>query len=474
MANPFAALFNAPKTDVTLFALEPGQSTEGLRLSTRRVDLSERPSYECISYNRLPSASKSWIKIDDIKVSVPATLTSAFNALRRKDRPRLLWAQTLSALHRHGDAPPLQAAEAKSILKHADKAIFWMEIKGLRNPARVFGMMKELAKHYATVLEITSFPLRLSQASRQQMQAMLDYFTNIPKEPFHAQDEALWSDISSAFSQQYWNDLATLPEVVLPNHVVITEGKVSMSWKDFSNSQMAAVNLTRFLPHYKVDTTLWSTLDYITRTRVRCAEDTGVELLPVLQSTKQMTCADPRDHIFALLPLVIPSPRVAASERVAQMPPNLDYSSTTQEIYIAAAQYMIAERQDFCIWWAEYSPMHRIIPNMPSWVPDFHHSPETATPAHLAMCNPSHEKWTFHLQHTGKAKLITVSPTEGKSRCPQRVLSPTFLNPENIFGHTGELGGTFDWSRIIVLTHRHQVSWLRLTSSIISGGCHLS
>lgn len=437
---------------MTLFALEPGQTTEGLRLSTRQVDLSERPSYECISYNRLPSVSKSYITLDGVKILVPATLTSAFNALRRKDRPRIIWAQTLSASHRHKDAPPLQAAEAKSVLKSADKTIFWMDIKGLKNTAKAFGMMKELAKHYASVVQITNFPLRLSQASRHQMQAMLDYFTNIPKEPFQVQDEALWSDINSIFSQQYWNDLATLPEVLLPNHVVITEGKRSMSWKEFSDSHKAVVNLMRFLPHYKMDKTLWSTLDYITRTRVRCAEDNGVELLPVLQSMKQMTCADPRDHIFALLPLVIPSPRVAASGRVAQIPPSLDYSSTTQAIYIAAAQYMITERQDFCIWWAEYPPMHRTIPGMPSWVPDFHHSPETATPAHLQMGTPSYEKWTSHMQHTGKAKLITVSPSDGKSkRNPRRPFATTLAVSRRVSAIPRNLAGSLDLSLAVVL-----------------------
>lgn len=95
------------------------------------------------------------------------------------------------------------------------------------------------------------------------------------------------------------------------------------------------------------------------------------------------------------------------------MPPNLDYSNTTQEVFIAAAQYMITERQDFCIWWAEYPPMHRTFTGMPSWVPDFHHSPETTSPAHLGMQAVNYEKWTNHMHDIGQAKCITVSPTEG-------------------------------------------------------------
>ncbi|MBE7181285.1 MAG: hypothetical protein INR71_08765 [Terriglobus roseus] len=102
----------------------------------------------------------------------------------------------------------------------------------------------------------------------------------------------------------------------------------------------------------------------------RWREGQHLELLPMIQTAAEAKTVDSREYVFAMLPLSKPSKRLEGTGR-SVAPLTIDYSLTTEQVFQEAAKFIIDERQDLLLWWAERPPVGRKIFNMPSWVPDW-------------------------------------------------------------------------------------------------------
>jgi hypothetical protein len=101
---------------------------------------------------------------------------------------------------------------------------------------------------------------------------------------------------------------------------------------------------------------------------VQC-EDTlrqnGVLELPYIAAVmSNFKASDPRDKIFATLRLAFIRPSYVR-------PPAADYTRSVQEVYINATRYFIDLSQGVGPWNQRHRSSAKIIPGLPSWVPDF-------------------------------------------------------------------------------------------------------
>lgn len=79
----------------------------------------------------------------------------------------------------------------------------------------------------------------------------------------------------------------------------------------------------------------------------RYRQDPGLGLLPMIQTARDSKTVDDREYIFAMLPIT----RQSTGGLKKEMLPTVDYTKTTEEVFIEAAACIIRERQDVFLWW---------------------------------------------------------------------------------------------------------------------------
>ena len=85
------------RKEIRLLILQPGSGTDMLSctLETAFLDTPTPPHYETISYVCGNQAVKATINLHGSETEVPATSEAALRRMRRKDRPRILWIDTV-------------------------------------------------------------------------------------------------------------------------------------------------------------------------------------------------------------------------------------------------------------------------------------------------------------------------------------------------------------------------------------------
>ncbi|RYP10343.1 hypothetical protein DL765_008153 [Monosporascus sp. GIB2] len=81
--------------------------------------------------------------------------------------------------------------------------------------------------------------------------------------------------------------------------------------------------------------------------------------------------ADPRESVFAMIPIAMLSGHVRIHGAGPQPLPGIDYAKSAQQVFVEVARYIVLERQDLLLWYGERPPCRRAHGGLPSWVPDF-------------------------------------------------------------------------------------------------------
>lgn len=237
--------------------------------------------------------------------------------------------------------------------------------------------------------------------------------------------EALWDS-------PYFKSVRSIPELVMAPEAIVMLGDKTMGWRDFiaaSRAFPAAVAALRgespseqFMQAFQLinshETAVW-----------RYRNDDGLELLPMIQSSRDCFSNDPREFVFAMLPITRPSKRMTKLGRKPEKP-SADYSKDVQIVFKEAAEYIVLERQDLLLWWSERPPCGRCINGLPSWVPDWS-NPHQKT-GYMISPNNGMRLWSDSLP---LAKVISVDDDFGlhvQAHALDRIenVSPIFT-PEN-------------------------------------------
>jgi hypothetical protein len=400
--NPFSAIFN--HYQFPLAVLKPNASSiEPISVSLRGQNRTDIP-YDCISYDRSKEFASSKILLEDEEIEMPEPLVTALRALRKPSEPRLLWTDVL--LGRTLQQQNEQAAVAKTIIQNAKSTIAWLGPRK-EQTEEVFKILKTLAIWWHQAAVRTNFPSNFAHATTTQMNDVMAYFASQDPSKLRPNEEMVWEAMLAVFQSPYFDSVQTIADVILSEEVIVTSGESSISWPDFMAAfrglVVAMPRLLNKLPSVALQDS-FSRVSQIEIAHRRYREDPGLELLPMIQTAGNMLYTDPREIVFSMLPLARPSKRTEVTGRKIPMP-IADYSKTPQEIFIQAAKFVIEERQDLILWWAERPPNGRRMENLPSWVPDWTTKLPTEVVRISVERRPSLRHWSESIRST---KTITV------------------------------------------------------------------
>lgn len=290
-----------------------------------------------------------------------------------------------------------------AIFQHSRNVLCYLGPGGKRS-AEAFDMLQILARWWHEATVNMSFPPRLGAATVQELENIRSLLHAHDFSDLNLQDSAKWQEVEELFSASYFKSAQALPDVrhlplicplntvsasfrenasnadcfpqiLLGQNTMIWSGNRSLSWQDF----LAASHTYLFLAtkrHEQLPVHLQEALEIfepIETAARRHREGQELELLPMMLSTRHSaaSAADPRECIFALLPIIGHAVRTNRPNGQRQPLPVLDYAKGASEVFQEAAKFIIEERQDFALWWSEAPPSGRGIQGMPSWVPDW-------------------------------------------------------------------------------------------------------
>jgi hypothetical protein len=403
--NPFATVFtNYP---FPLSVLEPGKSAK----DPVRVSLSqENPTnitYECISYDRSKESRSLKILLTDKEVEIPQPLGTALRNLRKADVARVLWADVL--LGRDLQQQNEQASLARATLQNAKRTIAWLGPDTDRT-AEAFDIIRRLATWWHQAAVRAGFPANFAQATTVEMNDIMSYFQSRDPAQLRPNDSELWEVTLAIFQSSYFESVQTISDLVLSDDIVITSGRSSISWPDFNAAFRALFvamgQLLGRLPSKKLMDS-FQRVGGIEIAYRRYRADPGLELLPMIQTARDMSTTDPREFVFSMLPITRPSKRTHAYRKKITIPmPIADYSKTVQEVFIETAKFIIEERQDFFLWWTERPPNGRRMENLPSWVPDWTTPPPDDLVKMIPIGLPPLQKWAESITDPKRISII--------------------------------------------------------------------
>jgi len=375
-ANPFAQLFTTQPSSnspgIQLAILHAGQYEDKINVSlTTTLDLTVT-KYDCVSYDRSQKYSNVDITVDGHDMAIQEPLESALRALRRTDVSRLLWADLL--IGRSAAERNQQALATKQIVENAASTIVWLGPSNGPHTKEAFDILQTMANRYRQACLHSGFPHILSRATATQMMGLQNHLRSRPLDELQPNNMAAWKTVEEILSTSYFKSLQAIAEIILAKHVFIISGTSKLDWEDYIYACRGSLFIMAQQMHRNISEAQKRGFELISSIEVaerRRRQGEPIELLPMIQSSRDRESSDPREFVFAMLPIVDPSGRTKNPGGKKETLPEIDYEKTTAQVFIEAARYIIHERQDLLLWWCERPPRGRKVDGLPSWVPDW-------------------------------------------------------------------------------------------------------
>lgn len=370
-ANPFSKLFHQQPGPVRLAILHPGEHDAPIKVSLTEA-VPSQTSYECLSYNRAKDEDTIDITVDDQSQPIPKHLESGLRILRRKERPRTLWADLL--IGSSAEERSKQANTMRMILENAERTLCWTGTDNDKT-VRAYDTIREMGKRWSQAREEFKMPASLSKATPQQMQSVVDKLQSCPYNDLDSFNFGHWNEIYSVFGTEYWKSVQCISDIVLAKKAIVICGRSNIPWQDYIAATWALpIFQGKFFGGVPLLPSVIKNLEIIHSIAVadrRRREGESIELMPMIMTARDHRPKDKRDCVFSMLPIVTPSKRLDYHNSEKPVLPEIDYSKSVEEVFTEATKYIILERQDLMLWWSERQPSAKKIKGLPSWVPDW-------------------------------------------------------------------------------------------------------
>lgn len=437
--NPFARLFTKPgafdsssnSTDVRFASLQPGNRHDPILITLFASNPIET-SYDCISYDRSSESESVDVKVDGTNVAIPIPLENALRALRHEHRPRNLWADILT-----GHTPEqrsIQDAASRTILENADSIISWLG-PDTSLTASAFDVLLTISNRWDQGCLHAGIGENLSLSNGHQWLAAREKVLSYPSNVLHPTNDALWKEIEAIMSSTYFKSVRSISDIVLAKETIIVMGESAMNWPAFIGASRAVFMVIGGVLQRQPSEEMKSTFQCISDIEIaqrRHRTDDGIELLPMIQSARDCSASDPREYVYAMLPITRPSKRSQFNPNARpDSPLKPDYLKSVSEVFREAARFIVHERQDLLLWWKERPPAGRRVVGLPSWVPDWSSPLPKGSPMFMpnnglrrwtdSITSPKrisvHDDFTLHVQAHALDRVSTVSPIFTEENC---------------------------------------------------------
>ena len=262
------------------------------------------------------------------------------------DGPRYVWADVLigSTIAERN----FQAAVMRTVLEHADELTAWLGPSNVETPA-AFDVIRTMSHRWQQACFNAGIEGGLGTASMSQLDKLREKLITHSDNELQLTNETLWQEVNAVLTSSYFNSVQAIPDIVLAKRTNIRRGELSLTWHEFVRGFHAALFLMPALRRntYQDVHNISPQINAIDVAKRRYRTDEGVELLPMIVSSRCYPMKDPRESVFSMLPIARPSKRRAATGygQHAQLPV-ANYSKSVEDVFKDAARYVVCDRQD--------------------------------------------------------------------------------------------------------------------------------
>lgn len=330
-----------------------------IKCEIEHVSLEAPPPYIAISYAWGDAAQTGRIDLDGISIPIAISLYSALEALREKKDPVRVWVDALCIDQQHGDERTLQVKLMTNIYTKAKSVAIWLGPE-------------------ADDSDLAVAFIRQVAANADSPEYVSSLISSINTKPALAAVVAL-------FERSYWRRLWVVQEVYNARVVMVYCGSTKSPWIEYKKaSEVFVRHRAEIDREFHGRSSYGTSSNQFTYSQVLVYQ--GPSSLPDLGSLatlgkesfleamcvcRRKLSTDPRDKVFGIL-------GVLPLEIRAEFP--VDYNQSLKDVYINAVDYLLhtTDRLDV-ICESIHFPLHTNAANLPTWVPDWSHIPETAS-----------------------------------------------------------------------------------------------
>jgi len=326
------------------------------------TSLQDPPRYVAISYAWGDAGDTRKILLEGTSIPVPVSLYGALEALRRRAETALVWVDALCINQQNKDERSQQVQLMTSIYSKAESVAIWLGPEA-DNSLLAIDLLKVVADRANTSESITD--LIASPARKHEFAAVV-----------------------SLFERDYWGRLWVVQEVLNAKAITVYCGSTSLPWTALTRASDTFRQHKSLLDsHFPAGSTerKYRVLprSQFTYSQVLVHQGPGSfpdfgsflshaegSLLEVLRSCRRKLATDDRDKVFGLLGIL-------PQEVREEFPP--DYNLSVKEVYTDVVDYLLTTtRRLDVICEAIHFPFHTNSANLPTFVPEWSHIPETA------------------------------------------------------------------------------------------------
>ncbi|CVK94079.1 related to heterokaryon incompatibility protein het-6 [Fusarium mangiferae] len=326
------------------------------------VSLEQPPPYKAISYTWGDTGDTRKIEIEGCLIPIAVSLHGALQALRKKQSSVLVWADALCINQKDRDERSQQVQLMPFIYSNADSVAIWLGPEE-NDSARAASFLDAIAT--------TGEPFGSS---------------NISKLLAAGAENGDLLAVVSLFGREYWRRLWVVQEVFNAKRIMVHCGSTRLEWKKYQSASVLFSQrrgelifnnkdqLKRRLATSPDQFSYVQTLIYqgpASLPDLKFHMSDGEEaLLQVLRTCRRKLASDPRDKLYGILGVLSASIREEF---------RADYNLSVKDVYTEIVDFLLktTEKLDI-ICEAIHFPVHTSTANLPTFVPDWSHIPQTS------------------------------------------------------------------------------------------------
>ncbi|KAH7350762.1 heterokaryon incompatibility protein-domain-containing protein [Rhexocercosporidium sp. MPI-PUGE-AT-0058] len=347
--------------EVRLVRVFPERKTR-IKCEIIHASLENCPEYIAISYAWGDAGNTRKIQLEGFLVSISVSLYGALDALRQKDRSILVWVDALCIDQSNKNERTQQIQLMTSIYKTADSMAIWLGPEA-DDSDMATDLLRAVADHASSPEKVSR--LLSSQVGKRNL-----------------------AGVVSLFERDYWKRLWVVQEIFNASSITVYCGSTKLPWSVYQKASATfgrhRADLDNYFPGGQmIDRRLTIAPTQFSYTQVLLYQGPGSlpnlksyieltqgSLLEVLRACRRKLASDPKDKLFGVLGILPEETRMEF---------RADYSLSVKDVYTEVVDYLLktTDRVDV-ICDAIHFPVHTGSANLPSYVPDWSHIPQTA------------------------------------------------------------------------------------------------
>ncbi|KAG9234733.1 heterokaryon incompatibility protein-domain-containing protein [Amylocarpus encephaloides] len=323
--------------------------------------LESPPPYLAISYTWGDINNTKMLEIGGSSLPVGVNLWGALWALRQKDASIFVWVDALCIDQSNRDEKAQQVPLMAMIYSNAEIVAIWLGTDE-DDSARAIDFLDTLSTKGSSIEEFSN--LVESEAGKSNIAAVV-----------------------SLFERSYWTRLWVVQEILHAKDIMVYCGSKNVPWSVYTRASDIFSQYKRQIEYYfpggQRDTRRHSlSLNQFSYSQVLAYEgprsfldlksflNSGdASLLKVLRACRSKLSSEPKDKLFGILGI--------SAEARKDFPP--DYNQSVKDVYTQIVDTLIETTDSLdVICDAIHFPIHTSSANLPSFVPDWSHIPQTS------------------------------------------------------------------------------------------------